>query len=184
MKPRVGIISLSVILDDPHFRKQGGLLANTGSEVIGIGLSGPHSLLPAWRCLVIDEETVVGLSGNETALRLHASALLMALKVMQGRSPWRLARRLKVIWQAILFTFNDPATALRMARATVERFFHVRMWWCTARGLHNVLPAARENWENESQLLLKAGDRAVATADRAQHLPCNETVGWRSRSAE
>jgi hypothetical protein len=183
MKPRIGIISLSVVPGDPHVRKQGDVLANAGSEVTGIGLSGPHSLLPAWRCLVIDEDTAVGLSGNETALRLHASALLTAPKdVMHGRSPWRLAKHLKVI---CLLTFNDPAAALRTARAAVERFFRVRMWWCAARVLRNLLPAAREfNRENEGRLLLKACDRAVATADRAQHLPCNETVGWRSQSAE
>jgi glycogen synthase len=37
----------------------------------------------------------------------------------------------------------------------------------------NALTAAQEfNWENEGQLLVKACDRAVVTADRAQHFPC------------
>jgi hypothetical protein len=156
---------------------------NTGCEVSGISLAGHHLHLPAWRCLMIDEDTAVGLSDNETALRLHASAILTALKhVMHGRSPWRLARYLKVIWQAILLTFNDSAAGRRMAPATVERSFRVRMGWCAARVPRKVVAAAREfNRENEGRLLLKACDRAIAAADRAQHLLCNEAVGWRSQ---
>jgi glycosyltransferase involved in cell wall biosynthesis len=47
----------------------------------------------------------------------------------------------------------------------------------------NALAAAQEfNWENEGQLLLKACDRAVVTADRAQHIPC-EAVGSSSELA-
>jgi glycosyltransferase involved in cell wall biosynthesis len=48
----------------------------------------------------------------------------------------------------------------------------------------NALAAAQEfNWENEGQLLLKACDRAVATADRTSHMLCSEAVGSRSQLA-
>jgi glycosyltransferase involved in cell wall biosynthesis len=134
MKPRIGIISLSVIPDDPRVRKQGDLLANAGWEVFGIGLPGHRSHLPAWRCVVVDQEATVGASDNEAALRLRASGLLTALKDV--RSALRLAGCLKVIWQAILLTFNDRAAALWMARAAAERLFRGRMWWRAARVLH------------------------------------------------
>ena len=60
--------------------------------------------------------------------------------------------------------------------------------WAEAAGLlarcGRTAPLSRELAQAWVIASLKAGDRAVATADRAQHLPCNETVGWRSRSAE
>jgi len=102
MKPRVGILSLSVIADDPRVRKQGDLLADSGWEVVGIGLPGHRSHLPVWRYVTIDE--------GATATRNNKSS-----DQFQDSS-----------------SFNAPGKAIAallwMARAVAVRLLRGRMW--------------------------------------------------------
>ncbi|MFI5013596.1 MAG: glycosyltransferase [Hyphomicrobiales bacterium] len=46
--PRVCLLCLSVIKDDPRVRKQGNLLHDAGFAVIGVGLSGGTATSPPW----------------------------------------------------------------------------------------------------------------------------------------
>jgi glycosyltransferase involved in cell wall biosynthesis len=52
---RIGIISVSIIPDDPRVRKQGELLMRAGWEVVTLGLPGHRSPTPEWRSLFIVE---------------------------------------------------------------------------------------------------------------------------------
>jgi glycosyltransferase involved in cell wall biosynthesis len=136
MKPRIGIISLSVIPDDPRVRKQGDLLANNGWEVVGIGLPGHRSHLPSWRCVAIDGPSALAASDGEAAYRLRASSLLTALRdAVHASTASGLAACLKVIWRAVVLTVQDPGAALWMTRMGIKRFSGGRTWWRAARAL-------------------------------------------------
>jgi glycosyltransferase involved in cell wall biosynthesis len=133
MKRRIGIISLSVIPDDPRVRKQGDLLANAGWEVVGIGLPGHRSYLPAWRCVAVDENSAVA-ADAEADYRLRAAALLTALRdALYGKTAPRLAACLKVAEQAVLLTIKDPVAALWIARVAAARLSRSRAWLRAAR---------------------------------------------------
>jgi Glycosyl transferase 4-like domain len=145
MKRRIGIISLSVIPDDPRVRKQGDLLANAGWYVVAIGLPGHRSYLPAWRCVAIDEDSAIAGDAN---YRLRASALLTPLKdAMDGQAAPRLAACLKIAKQAVLLMIKDPAASLWMARTAAARLSRYLAW----------LRAGR---------LLRAASIALAVADQ------------------
>lgn len=53
-RPKIGILCLSAIPDDPRVRRQGNLFTAAGWEVVAIGLPGHHSSDPDWTCLAID----------------------------------------------------------------------------------------------------------------------------------
>ena len=49
-RPRVCILALSAIADDPRVRRQGDAFARGGWDVVGVGLPGAGSALPnRWR---------------------------------------------------------------------------------------------------------------------------------------
>ena len=83
MKRRIGIISPSVIPDDPCVPKQDDLLANTGWDVIAIGLPGHRSCPPGWRCLAVDEKLAVAADANYR-LRLFLKACDRAIAEVDG----------------------------------------------------------------------------------------------------
>lgn len=51
--PRIGLISVSTIADDPRVRRQGDLFRERGWDVVAIGLPGALSPAPAWPCLSV-----------------------------------------------------------------------------------------------------------------------------------
>lgn len=55
--PRIGLVSVSAIPDDPRVRRQGDLFWARGWDVLGIGLGGARSDAPAWQCLMPPSET-------------------------------------------------------------------------------------------------------------------------------
>mgnify|MGYP000852568302 CR=1 FL=1 len=55
-KPRIGILCISAIPDDPRVRRQGDLLTEAGWDVVAIGLRGARSAMPDWTCLAIEEQ--------------------------------------------------------------------------------------------------------------------------------
>jgi glycosyltransferase involved in cell wall biosynthesis len=144
MKRRIGIISLSVIPDDPRVRKQGDLLANSGWDVVGIGLPGHRSYLPSWRCVAIEENSAITTEAEasrrsdaadaEADYRLRAAALLTALKdAINGQTAPRLAACLKVVQQALLLTIKDPAAVIWVARVAAARLSWSGAWLRAAR---------------------------------------------------
>jgi glycosyltransferase involved in cell wall biosynthesis len=50
--PRVCLLCLSAIADDPRVRKQGNLLHNAGFDVVGVGMPGATARSPEWPILV------------------------------------------------------------------------------------------------------------------------------------
>lgn len=54
--PRIGLISMSAIADDPRVRRQGDLFHQRGWDVVAVGLPGALSPAPAWPCLAIGAE--------------------------------------------------------------------------------------------------------------------------------
>jgi glycosyltransferase involved in cell wall biosynthesis len=128
-KRRIGIISLSVVADDPRVRRQGDLFARAGWEVVAIGLPGHRSPLPAWRCLAVDLTVAPAVDTSEYDYRSRAAALLTALREAvypQGISPataW-----LTVIRQATLLAVRDPAALWWTAGAAAARLSRGRIW--------------------------------------------------------
>jgi glycosyltransferase involved in cell wall biosynthesis len=57
--PRIGLICLSAIPDDPRVRRQGDLFHARGWDVVAVGLSGARSSLPSWPCLAVEGERSV-----------------------------------------------------------------------------------------------------------------------------
>jgi glycosyltransferase involved in cell wall biosynthesis len=55
--PRIGLVSVSAIPDDPRVRRQGDLFWARGWEVLGVGLGGARSYAPAWQCLMPPSQT-------------------------------------------------------------------------------------------------------------------------------
>lgn len=55
LKPRIGLISLSAIPDDPRVRRQGDLFAERGWDVFAFGLPGALSAAPYWACLSVGD---------------------------------------------------------------------------------------------------------------------------------
>lgn len=54
--PRIGLISVSAIADDPRVRRQGDLFHQRGWDVVAVGLPGALSPGPAWPCLSVGAE--------------------------------------------------------------------------------------------------------------------------------
>ena len=52
-RPRVGILCLSAIPDDPRVRRQGDVLSASGWDVTAIGLPGARSPAPDWTCISV-----------------------------------------------------------------------------------------------------------------------------------
>jgi glycosyltransferase involved in cell wall biosynthesis len=50
--PRVCLLCLNAIADDPRVRKQGNLLHNAGLDVVGVGMPGATARAPDWPILV------------------------------------------------------------------------------------------------------------------------------------
>jgi glycosyltransferase involved in cell wall biosynthesis len=55
--PRIGLVSVSAIPDDPRVRRQGDLFWARGWDVLGVGLDGARSDAPAWQCLMLSSQT-------------------------------------------------------------------------------------------------------------------------------
>lgn len=113
-RPRIGILSLSVIPDDPRVRRQGDILQDSGWEVVGVGLSGGRSPMPAWRCLSIEEPDPTGLATSHDRTRFTGlrASLYRALAARNGGSlpPW-----FSVFRESVLLAIKHPTTAWRMA---------------------------------------------------------------------
>lgn len=61
-RPRICILSLSAIADDPRVRRTCDAFHRTGWEVIGVGLPGARSATPEWR--IATREDVIAASRN------------------------------------------------------------------------------------------------------------------------
>ncbi|MBN8942074.1 MAG: hypothetical protein J0H01_21385 [Rhizobiales bacterium] len=113
-KPRIGILCLSPIPDDPRVRRQGDLLTQDGWEVVAIGLPGHLSSMPTWTCLAIGDVgpsmPVSGSSGfdDETGYRKRIGRLRQAMRapVSEGGG---LRNVFAVIGDLVL---RDPAALL------------------------------------------------------------------------
>lgn len=58
-RPRICIIALSAIADDPRVRRQGDAFALAGWEVIAVGLRGAQSTRPDWTILTYSEPELI-----------------------------------------------------------------------------------------------------------------------------
>jgi glycosyltransferase involved in cell wall biosynthesis len=62
--PRIGLISVSAIADDPRVRRQGDLFRERGWDVVAVGLPGALSSAPAWPCLSVGPQEPVNAVGD------------------------------------------------------------------------------------------------------------------------
>lgn len=125
--PRVGLVSLSVIADDPRVRRQGDLLASYGWDILGVGLSGQRSQSPSWQCLSVAPNATHAAAGIEADYRGRASTLLTAMReLLQAPHVCVLGR---VLREGILLTTRDPAVAGWAARTVLTRVVQLAGWF-------------------------------------------------------
>ena len=129
LKVRIGILSLSVIPDDPRVRRQGDLLARAGWDVVAVGLSGHRSQPPAWRCLEIADDSAGGPPMEQAAHLQRATAFLTALRqATHAPTAPRLTTWLDVCRQAAWLAITDPAAALTAGCSTAMRLARIASW--------------------------------------------------------
>lgn len=136
-RPRVGILSLSVIPDDPRVRRQGDLLAERNWEVVAVGMCGHRSPQPSWSVLTVGDEAS-GLRAHPRALtflarntrRLRRGAELARLSIDPAYADviyWRLNAHFHQMYslaqtlQVDLWLANDWTTLPIAARLAAEQ---------------------------------------------------------------
>lgn len=106
--PRIGLICLSAIPDDPRVRRQGELFNARGWDVVAVGLPGARSSLPSWSCLAIESgRTATLLTPGGAALRkigrLARRALDAALVYLDPKHAevayWRLNEAFSALYE-------------------------------------------------------------------------------------
>jgi glycosyltransferase involved in cell wall biosynthesis len=98
--PTIGLLSDSVIRDDPRVRRQGNVLAAAGFSVLAVGLPGGRSAPPDWPIHTIDAEVVAksGTLASQGRVRRKATRLAdlarMAIRAEHAYDVyWRLSPR-------------------------------------------------------------------------------------------
>ena len=81
-KPKIVILSLSRIPDDPRVRRQGDAFTRQGWDVTGVGLPGARSKLPEWSLRFAEE----GSDLFDTGLSARAMRLLSLLQAQFGKA--------------------------------------------------------------------------------------------------
>lgn len=94
--PRIGLLSDSVIRDDPRLRRQGDILTAAGFQVIAVGLPGGRSSAPDWPICSppVSGPPSAGRSGHLRKLRRLLDIPLLALNSRHAFNVyWRLNPR-------------------------------------------------------------------------------------------
>lgn len=91
---RIGILVLSTIADDPRVRRQGEIFWNAGWDVIGFGLPGGRSPLPAWPIITPEHCHVDQSSRNKVGAQTNLAELNTG-KPSPGRDT--LLRQMKLV---------------------------------------------------------------------------------------
>lgn len=121
-RPRIGILCLSAIADDPRVRRQGDLFTRKGWEVVAIGLKGARSIAPEWKCFEVDDmpssvdskTDVTTPSENLTPLK-HSLISNPALTSQMKRYAKPCYMRIK--------------RALHLARLFVDQHYGLKVFW-------------------------------------------------------
>ena len=116
--PRIGILSCSVIPDDPRVRRQGDLLHEAGWSVVAIGLPGARSPAPAWRCLAIEPEPPPAPAAAPSDREVSSGLRVAAHRAVSRRT---VGAQLGVLRQAARLALLHPAVTSRMAKTLARR---------------------------------------------------------------
>lgn len=82
--PRVGLLCLSAIADDPRVRRQGDLFMAAGWDVFAVGLPGARSPAPDWPIAIADETNTSHVL-RDLPMHVRTKATREALKAMRRR---------------------------------------------------------------------------------------------------
>jgi glycosyltransferase involved in cell wall biosynthesis len=96
---RIGLISHSVIADDPRVRRQGDALTAAGYEVVGVGLGEQASQPPAWPILALSD--AVPVVARPTFARTLRRALDIPLQAVRPSHIWSVYWRLNPAYRAM-----------------------------------------------------------------------------------
>lgn len=96
---RIGLISHSVIADDPRVRRQGDALTAAGYQVIGVGLGGQASQPPAWPILALSN--AMPLDPRPTLARKLRRALDIPFQAVRPSHVWSVYWRLNPAYRAM-----------------------------------------------------------------------------------
>lgn len=116
-KPRVGIVSMSPIADDPRVRRQGDAFHDAGWQVKAFGLPGRMALAPKWPietpddAAVLPDKPTMPITDYETPLlrRIPIGLLKLAQQYQTRRLQHQRAYELR-----LLEVFVDPGLAERI----------------------------------------------------------------------
>lgn len=109
-RPRLGLLSLSVIADDLRVRRQGDFFAGDGWDVAAFGFGGGASPPPAWTVIDIEQYAVgraeplgAGMSDSPTLRRLGLLGCSIASRLFPGiaeRAYWRMSTNFEAMLAA------------------------------------------------------------------------------------
>lgn len=158
-RPRVCLLALSVIRDDPRLRKQGDILSDLGVEVVAVGLTGGRRPPPAWSILSPPESPAASFAARIAKLvkRPGLYGGYLASKALQPASALSPAIAEAIYWRRPVFQ------AFARTAADVDADLYVANDW-------NTLPLAAR----------LAGDRPFIYDSHeyaAEELP--ESLMWR-----
>lgn len=126
-RPRVCLLALSVIRDDPRLRKQGDMLSDHGVDVVAVGLTGGRRPLPAWPILAPPESPAAGFAARiaKLAARPGLYGGYLASKALQPASALSPAIAEAIYWRRPVFQ------ALARAATGVDADLYVANDWNT-----------------------------------------------------
>jgi len=144
-RPRIGILCLSAIPDDPRVRRQGDLMAAAGWDVVAIGLPGHRSSTPDWMCLAIDvaDPSVSDLALENKKLATIPTPRIAHVRRLEGRGtiPQRVrpivratSRRLRLmlpgkVYKDLSAIFRRVMIAATTARVCVQPSYVRTAYW-------------------------------------------------------
>lgn len=136
IRPRIGLLSLSAIPDDPRVRRQGDLFYRNGFDVIAWGLPNWRSDPPAWPCRVAEKiapsnlsdaphDTVLGIKPQIAAVPGSSASVQQPGITIVGQSAIRHSRALagrvlpgtvkRTLGQALSLTVSGASRARSLA---------------------------------------------------------------------
>lgn len=139
--PRIGLISISAIADDPRVRRQGDLFHEHGWDVVAVGLPGALSPAPAWPCLSVGAEVPESAPPEVAMARTSYTAVIAPgagghedeKRVSRALQAWRLLPRpFRAAMLPILFSAQRH---LRRAKEVVHTYLNSERAAATYWGL-------------------------------------------------
>ena len=138
-RPRIGILCLSAIADDPRVRRQGDLFAQKGWDVVAIGLDGARSIAPEWPCIAVDA------AQDQTKLQYNQSVDKNVIISSVHQSLSQSTSFIKTLEKFVKPLFIRAKRAFHLLRLTVDQHYALTIYWTLKNQFTLLLNNKRKN---------------------------------------